>query len=55
MRYVIFYATRAQGRFTIDSLVVVTGADFFKEYRQFGGLTSNAKLQLRLPGEWFPD
>jgi len=54
VRYAIFYATRASGRFTIESLVVTTGADFFKEYRQFGGLTSNVKLQLRLPGEWFP-
>ncbi len=54
VRYAVFYATRVQGRFTIESLVVTTGADFFKEYRQFGGLTSNTKLQLRLPGEWFP-
>jgi hypothetical protein len=54
VRYAVFYATRTQGRFTIECLVVTTGADFFKEYRQFGGLTSNAKLQLRLPAEWFP-
>lgn len=53
VRYAVFYASRENGHFTIESLVVTTGADFFKEYRQFGGLTSNAKLQLRLPGEWF--
>ncbi|MGW9629073.1 hypothetical protein ACWGST_00035 [Agromyces sp. NPDC055520] len=53
VRYAIFYATRAGSRFTVDSLVLTTGADFFKEYRQFGGLTSNSKLQLRLPNAWF--
>lgn len=55
VRYAVFYATRTQGWFTIESLVVATGADFFREYRQFGGRTSNVKLQLRLPGEWFSD
>jgi hypothetical protein len=53
VRYAIFYAVRDGDSFTIESLVVTTGADFFKEYRQFGGLTSNKKLQLRLPKEWF--
>lgn len=53
VRYAIFYATRTGARFTLDSLVLTTGADFFHEYRQFGGLTSNKKLQLRLPNSWF--
>lgn len=53
VRYAIFYAARNGASFTIESLVVTTGADFFKEYRQFGGLTSNRKLQLRLPSAWF--
>jgi hypothetical protein len=53
VRYAIFYASRDGAGFTVESLVVVTGADFFKEYRQFGGLTSNKKLQLRLPSVWF--
>lgn len=53
VRYAIFYATRAGSRFTLDSLVVTTGVNFFDEYRQFGGLTSNRKLQLRLPATWF--
>ncbi len=47
------YATRNGSTFSIDSLALTTGADFFKEYRQFGGLTSNAKLQLKLPNAWF--
>lgn len=53
VRYAIFYAKRDGSSFTIESLVVTTGADFFKEYRQFGGLTANRKLQLRLPRAWF--
>ncbi|MBD8534419.1 restriction endonuclease [Plantibacter sp. CFBP 13570] len=53
VRYAIFYATRTGAIFTVDSLVLSTGADFFKEYRQFGGLTSNKKLQLKLPTAWF--
>lgn len=53
VRYAIFYADRDGTSFTITNLVVTTGADFFKEFRQFTGLTTNAKLQLRLPGSWF--
>ncbi|MBM7366342.1 hypothetical protein [Gordonia hydrophobica] len=53
VRYAIFYGTRDGVEFTIDSLVVVTGADFFEEFRQFGGLTSNKKLQLRLPASFW--
>lgn len=53
VRYAIFYAERNGDSFTITSLVVTTGSDFFSEYRQFGGLTSNSKLQLRLPNSWF--
>ncbi len=53
MRYAIFYGDRRDGQFEVTSLVVVTGEDFFKEFRQFGGNVSNSKLQLRLPQEWF--
>ena len=53
VRYAIFYAERHDSRFTITSLVLTTGADFFDEYRQFRGRTVNAKLQLRLPNTWF--
>jgi len=53
VRYAIFYAERAGRSFTITELVLVNGADFFREFRQFGGLTSNSKLQLRLPPTWF--
>ena len=53
MRYAIFYGTRLGASFTVTELVVVTGQDFFREFRQFQGKVSNSKLQLRLPGEWF--
>ena len=52
-RYAIFYGERDGSTFTITALVVVTGADFFQEFRQFGGRVSNSKLQLRLPSAWF--
>lgn len=53
VRYAIFYGLRANSKFTLTDLVVTTGQDFFKEFRQFAGKISNSKLQLRLPGEWF--
>lgn len=53
MRYAIFYGERSGASFSITELVVVTGQDFFKEFRQFGGKVSNSKLQLRLPSDWF--
>ncbi|RBY88561.1 hypothetical protein [Blastococcus sp. TF02A-26] len=52
-RYAIFYGDREGSTFTITALVVVTGEDFFTEFRQFGGRVSNSKLQLRLPSAWF--
>jgi hypothetical protein len=53
VRYAIFYAHRTGAQFSISELVVVTGRDFFQEFRQFQGKVSNSKLQLRLPGSWF--
>lgn len=53
VRYAIFYGERFGRKFELTELVVVTGQDFFREFRQFQGLVSNAKLQLRLPSEWF--
>ena len=53
VRYAIFYGDRSDGEFTLTTLVMVTGEDFFKEFRQFAGKVSNSKLQLRLPSEWF--
>jgi hypothetical protein len=53
VRYAIFYGVRTGAIFQLAELVVVTGRDFFKEFRQFGGYASNSKLQLRLPSAWF--
>ncbi len=53
VRFAIFYASREGSEFILTSLVVAVGADFFSEFRQFGGNVSNAKLQLRLPRSWF--
>jgi hypothetical protein len=53
VRYAIFYGERGASMFTVTDLVVVTGEDFFSEFRQFAGKVSNSKLQLRLPGGWF--
>jgi hypothetical protein len=53
VRYAVFYANASESEFTITGLVMVTGADFFSEFHQFGGKTSNRKLQLRLPPAWF--
>ncbi|MEI8081789.1 MAG: hypothetical protein WCI74_08095 [Actinomycetes bacterium] len=53
VRYAIFYGMRSNSQFTLTDLVVATGMDFFKEFRQFAGKVSNSKLQLRLPTKWF--
>lgn len=53
VRYAIFYGNRTGSTFRLTELVVVTGRDFFKEFRQFAGNVSNSKLQLRLPSAWF--
>jgi hypothetical protein len=53
VRYAIFYGARTGSSFQITDLVVVTGQDFFKEFRQFAGRVSNSKLQLRLDPAWF--
>lgn len=52
-RYAIFYGKRDGTTFIITALVVVTGQDFFTEFRQFAGRLSNSKLQLGLPSGWF--
>lgn len=55
IRYAVFYGERDGAVFDVTSLVVVTGAEFFSAFRQFGGNVSNKKLQLRLPDDWFKE
>ena len=46
-------ATREGLALQIRHIVTSTGADFFSEFRPFGGLVQNKKLQLRLPIDFF--
>ena len=53
-RYLIAYGDLDDmGATTITEIVVVTGADFFLEFIQFGGLVQNKKRQIRLPNRLF--
>lgn len=52
-RYLLAYASRHADGFVIDEIVVSTGAAFYGEFQQFGGLVQNKKLQLRLPQDFF--
>ncbi len=54
VRYAVFYGEQA-GPTAVDitALVLTTGEDFFDEFQQFGGLTTNKKLQIPLPGNLF--
>lgn len=54
VRYAVFYGTHGnKGTVSLDSLVVTTGQDFFTEFDKFGGKIINAKLQIRLPAQFF--
>ena len=53
VRYAIFYGSASGDYFTLDKLVLSTGAGFFREFRQFEGNVRNEKYQLRLPSHWF--
>src|SRR5207244_13175760 len=54
VRYAVAYGERIElTRVRIRYVVVTTGADFFQEFRRFEGLVLNAKLQIRLPREFF--
>ncbi len=56
VRYAVFYGeVSASGSVKITGLVLSTGADFFAEFRRFGGLTKNKKLQIPLPRDLFFD
>jgi len=48
-RYLVAYAVRDGDVFLVEHVVTTTGAAFFEEFRAFGGLGQNKKLQLRLP------
>ncbi len=53
-RYLVAYGqVDSSGVTTISEIVVVTGADFFDEFVQFGGMVTNSKRQIRLPPDLF--
>jgi len=53
VRYAVFYGRRVENGVLIAGLVVSTGRDFFSEFERFGGLVTNAKLQIPLPSSLF--
>lgn len=54
VRYCVFGATKPMPEtFQIDSLHLVSGANFYTAFEPMGGLGTNSKLQIRLPREWF--
>jgi hypothetical protein len=53
-RYLVAYGELlSSSEVEIQALVLVTGADFFTEFVQFGGLVTNSKRQIRLPNDLF--
>jgi hypothetical protein len=52
-RYLVAYAVHDTAVLRVEHIVVSTGADFFDEFQQFGGLGQNRKLQIPLPGNFF--
>ena len=54
VRYAVVYGhPTGRGTVHIDSVVVTTGEGFFDEFRLFGGLEVNKKLQIKLPRRFF--
>ncbi|MEU0882029.1 hypothetical protein ABZ345_25730 [Lentzea sp. NPDC005914] len=53
VRYAVFFGSRNGSVVTINAVVTTTGADFFTEFRRFGGLIKNYKLQIPLPSGLF--
>ena len=53
VRYAIFGASSANGQVTLTSLLLTTGADFFKRFPRFEGKVLNKKIQIPLPRGFF--
>ncbi len=54
VRYAVFYGDRpADGKVKLTALVTANGENFFNEFDKFGGKVVNAKLQIRLPRDFF--
>jgi hypothetical protein len=53
VRYAVFYARVTAGQVEITHLFLTTGEGFFGRFQQFQGKVLNAKLQIRLPADFF--
>lgn len=53
VRYAVLFASIDKEHVRLNRLVLTTGADFFRHFTKFGGLTVNKKRQLHLPGDFF--
>lgn len=53
VRYAVFYASLVPLGVQLNHLVLSTGADFFDYFQLFGGLVTNKKYQIHLPGDFF--
>jgi len=55
IRYAIFSGETDGLVVTLTGLFVITGADFYSRFAQFGGNVTNTKLQIPLPRDFFAD
>jgi len=53
LRYLLVGATTDGAQVTLESVYLVTGADFFSRFPRFGGKVLNKKLQIPLPRDFF--
>ena len=53
VRYAILYGSISGADVTLSHLYVMTGADFFSRFEQFGGKELNQKIQIHLPDDFF--
>jgi hypothetical protein len=53
IRYVIIGGCIRNGNVLLNRIYIVTGEDFTKHFRLFGGKIQNAKLQIPLPQNFF--
>lgn len=52
-RYLVAYGVTDGSYVELQEIVMSTGADFFSEFRKFGGKTQNEKVQIHLPADFF--
>lgn len=53
VRYAVFYGALVPRGVQLNYVVLSTGADFFDYFQLFGGLVTNRKYQIPLPGDFF--